>query len=220
MDKQGQNTAGIKEHVMCQTCASIYPFESEEEKERLYRHPLCSFKDTLTHSRKCSSKLFERVKIGINHHNNTENNSLPSTTFMYKHIPLKRFYQNSVIHSIKSLMQKDGFSQMLRETFQRNQQSESGVREFMSDVQHGDIYQNFTLPNEDGLPFTKQSPYNLMLLLNLDWLSLYDRSSFSLGGVWLTILNLDHSERLKRSNTILTSLLPGPREVRKGRVVS
>jgi hypothetical protein len=92
---------------------------------------------------------------------------------------------------------------MLEETFERNVSGFSRPANYTCDVQHGSVYQEFKLnDNEDTIPFTKEDSFNLLLLLNMDHFQPHQYSSYSVGGVWLS-----------RKNTILSSILPGPREV-------
>lgn len=173
---QGETQGGIKEYVMCKTCSSIYAYHTEEKRERLHRHNRCKFKDTLTHSHKCMTQLFDQVNI--------RNNSADHTSStISKFVPLKRYFYNSLIHTLKSFVKKEGFTAMLKASFARNKARNASEDDFMSDVQHGDVYQGFSI-RDDDVPFTKESPYNLMLLLNLDWLSPFELSSYSsVGGV-------------------------------------
>lgn len=45
-------------------------------------------------------------------------------------------------------------------------------------------------------------------MLNVDWFSLFKRSKYSVGGVYLTIINLPRKERFKRENVILLGIIP------------
>lgn len=199
--------AGITEFVVCQTCSSIYPYHSPQQKEKMHRHLKCTFKDTLAASRRCMTPLFQTFNLKSN------DSAIPSA-LNNKYIPIKRFYHNSLIHTLKTFMRRKLFADMLEETFARNTSGFGKPSNYTADVQHGSVYSEFALQEDDtSIPFTKQSPFNLLLLLNLDWFSPFELSSYSIGGVWLSILNLDHEERLLRKNTILSGVLPGPREV-------
>lgn len=203
--RQSDVHGGMREYVMCSTCSSIYPYQTQEEKERMQRHTHCVFKDTLQTSHKCRTPLFQSLDVTI---------ASESTASRKKYIPVKRFYFNSVIHTLKSFFRRRLFASMLEETFERNVSGFGRPANYTCDVQHGSVYQEFKLnDNEDTIPFTKEDPFNLLLLLNMDHFQPHQYSSYSVGGVWLSILNLSHEERLLRKNTILSSILPGPREV-------
>ena len=53
---------------------------------------------------------------------------------------------------------------------------------------------------------------NLALMLNVDWFKPFKDSPYSVGVVYLTILNLPREERFKRYNLILAGIIPGPKE--------
>ena len=47
-------------------------------------------------------------------------------------------------------------------------------------------------------------------MLNIDWFQPYDHFTYSLGVVYLVIINLPHAQRYKRQNVILVGVIPGP----------
>lgn len=188
--------SGVKEYVMCSKCNSLYRYNTNEEKQHLNGR-VCTFKGTLTSSKKCGNNLFLTIETNGSAKKN-------------HHKPIKNFFYNSLIDSIKQLLKQNFFVQLLKERF--NNKRPQPPPNFTSDVQQGSVFTKFSLKN-DGFPFVEESPYNLLLQLNLDWFNPFDYSSYSVGGIWLSILNLPHKERLQRKNTILSSILPGPKEV-------
>lgn len=50
------------------------------------------------------------------------------------------------------------------------------------------------------------------LMLNVDWFQPYSHTVYSVGAVYLTIMNLPHHIRSKRENIILLGIIPGPNE--------
>ncbi len=52
-------------------------------------------------------------------------------------------------------------------------------------------------------------PDRLALMMTVDWFNPYDRGTYSLGAVFLVVLNLPRELRNKRENMILVCLLPG-----------
>ncbi|EPB81382.1 hypothetical protein HMPREF1544_11912, partial [Mucor circinelloides 1006PhL] len=143
----------------------------------------------------CSSIIYPYHSPQQKTFNLKSNDATTPSALTNKYIPIKRFYHNSLIHTLKTFMRRKLFADMLEETFARNASGFGKPWNYTADIQHG------------------SSPFNLLLLLNLDWFSPFELSSYSIGGVWLSILNLDHEERLLRKNTILSGVLPGPREV-------
>ena len=49
-------------------------------------------------------------------------------------------------------------------------------------------------------------------MLNINWLVPYEHSTYSVGVIYMVILNLLGSERYKLENVLVIGCLPGPRE--------
>ena len=63
----------------------------------------------------------------------------------------------------------------------------------------------------EGKPFLSESG-NLGLILNFDFFQPYEHLSYSLGAIYMSVLNLPRETRFKQENTILVGLIPGPQE--------
>lgn len=63
----------------------------------------------------------------------------------------------------------------------------------------------------DGRPFLAV-PNNVCLAINIDWFNPYDDTAYSVGAVYLVVLNLPRLERFKIQNVILAGMMPGPHE--------
>ena len=63
----------------------------------------------------------------------------------------------------------------------------------------------------DDSPFLSEC-YNYGLLLNIDWLQPYKHIQYSVGVLYIAILNLPRAIRYKRENVILYGIIPGPCE--------
>ena len=77
------------------------------------------------------------------------------------------------------------------------------------DVYDGQMWQKFLCYN--GKPFLSEPGY-LGLILNLDFFQPYEHLSYSLGAIYMSILNLPRESRFKQENTSLVGLIPGPHE--------
>ena len=63
----------------------------------------------------------------------------------------------------------------------------------------------------DNLPFLSgENTFGLML--NVDWYQPYKYSPYSIGDMYLVVMNLPRSERYHRKNLILVGIIPGPNE--------
>ena len=77
------------------------------------------------------------------------------------------------------------------------------------DVFDGRIWSDFMTVK--GQSFLAE-PFNFAVMLNIDWFNPFKLSIYSVGAVYLSIMNLPRVERFKRENIILVGLIPGPSE--------
>ena len=63
----------------------------------------------------------------------------------------------------------------------------------------------------NGRPFLC-CPHNLAVMLNCDWFQPFDHSCYSVGVLYLVILNFPQSLRFKPENIIITGIIPGPKQ--------
>lgn len=69
----------------------------------------------------------------------------------------------------------------------------------MGDVYDGKIWQDFQYVS--GQPFLPE-PHNFALMMNVDWYQPFKHSPYSVGVIYLAILNLPGEERFKDENMI------------------
>ena len=81
----------------------------------------------------------------------------------------------------------------------RSRQVKPGV---MEDIFDGDLWKDFQV--YEGTPFLP-----CIWVINLDW---FQHSKYSIGAIYLTIMNLPRSECYKPENVILVGIFPGPSE--------
>ena len=79
----------------------------------------------------------------------------------------------------------------------------------IKDIYDGNIWKEFQFYK--GNAFLNQ-PYSLGLILNVDWFQPFSHTQYSVGVIYLTVLNLPRHIRYKRDNVILVGIIPGPRE--------
>ena len=75
------------------------------------------------------------------------------------------------------------------------------------DVYGGKLWQEFMVVS--GIPFLA-SKYNLAFMLNVDWFQPFKHRTYSVGVMYLSVLNLPRHIRFKRENIVLLGLIPGP----------
>ena len=81
----------------------------------------------------------------------------------------------------------------------------------LADIYDGRVWKNFM--TFKGRTFLS-NPYNLGLMLNCDWFQPFDHSTYSIGVLYLVILNLPRSIRFKPENILIAGIIPGPKEPR------
>lgn len=66
--------------------------------------------------------------------------------------------------------------------------------ELMDDVYDGRMWSNFQCPNRQNF---LAAPYSLATMLNLDWFQPFTHVKYSVGALYMVILNLPREERYK-----------------------
>ena len=118
-------------------------------------------------------------------------NLVPYKTFCYK--PLKE--------SLQQLLSRPGFEEKCYKWRDR-----AVVDGIMTDVYDGRIWKLFSDP-ENGYAFFNEDQ-NFGLNLNCDWFSAFKHVSYSIGAIYLVLMNLPRTERFLRENLILVGLIP------------
>ena len=120
-----------------------------------------------------------------------------------KLVPRKTYIYNNLLDSLKTLCLRRGMLQKCAKW-----KSNSSMGKYI-DVYDGAMWKRFMFV--DGRPFL-DLPYNLGFMLNVDWFQPYDHVQYSVGVIYLIILNLPRAERYKIENIIIVGCIPGPRE--------
>lgn len=79
----------------------------------------------------------------------------------------------------------------------------------MTDVYDGKIWREFQ--QYEDKPFLSE-PLAFGLMMNVDWFQPFDHNTYSVGAIYMTVMNLPRDMRYKRENVILCGLIPGPKE--------
>ena len=185
--------------VVCSRCDSLHNFKDcvksrgigflQESKlcERIQfpRHPFPSYR------RKCGQQLLYSVAL-----------SNGKTTFH----PFKTYCYNSVITALKELLVRPGFYNLCSQW--KTNHNDSGL---LTDIFDGKVWKDFQ--TYKGQPFL-QGDLGLGLILNIpvDWFQPYKLTNYSVGVIFLVVMNLPGSIRYKRENFILVGIIPGPCE--------
>ena len=82
----------------------------------------------------------------------------------------------------------------------------------MSDVYDGKLWKDFL--QFQGTSFL-EAKNSIAFMLNIDWFQPFKHHTYSIGVVYLAIMNLPRAVRFKRENIIVVALIPGPTEPSK-----
>lgn len=117
--------------------------------------------------------------------------------------PFKVFPYKTIRESLSELLLRPGFVDLCQHWKSRTVSME------MEDIYDGQVWKDFQ--KVSGKPFLSGS-LGLGLMMNIDWFQPYKRASYSVGAIYVTIMNLPRSVRFKRENVVLIGILPGPCE--------
>ena len=117
--------------------------------------------------------------------------------------PFKVFPYKSLRQSLNELLIRPGFADLCQHWKSRAMSME------LQDIYDGDVWKDFQ--NVSGKPFLSAS-LGLGLMMNIDWFQPYKHASYSVGAIYITLMNLPRSVRFKRENVVLIGILPGPSE--------
>lgn len=115
-----------------------------------------------------------------------------------KLMPYKIFPINRPTSWLKEVIQLKEFRQLI------NQQYDKGPSLLMTDVCDGSVWREFA----DYLGHK----FNLALMMFVDWVRPYKRAQYSIGTIYVCILNLPRAERLKKKWIHVIGIIPGPSE--------
>ncbi|XP_067230067.1 uncharacterized protein [Chanodichthys erythropterus] len=186
------------QYVVCPKCMAVYMLTETYELRwdgtkvcktcghiPFYNHP----HQRSALRKKCGSALLRKAK-----YSNGKEYVDPIRSYCYK----------SVVQSLEELVKRPGFEEKCEEW--RKRKIPEGV---LGDVYDGQIWQDYQYVN--GEPFLAE-PNNLALMLNVDWFQPFKDAPYSVGAIYLVVLNLPREDRFKEENMILVGLIPGPKE--------
>jgi len=75
-----------------------------------------------------------------------------------------------------------------------------------------DVYDGKVWKQQEEEGYFDASPYRFALMLNIDWFKPFKHRKYSVGAMYLTVLNLPREERFRKENMLLVGVIPGPGE--------
>ena len=125
----------------------------------------------------------------------------------HKLYPIKLYCYNSVISTLRYFFLRPDFYDLIEQT--RNSYCMSTVISSLMYVYHSCIWREFLKVNQSEF-LSATLCYGLML--NVDWFQPYNHFTYSIGVVYLVIMNLPRAYHYKRQNVIIVGIIPGPSE--------
>ena len=190
---QSINRDKFTRYVVCQLCHSTYSYDTvinTSDTEILK----CSFVRFPRHVQRrmrepCSQPLAKKIR--------TKTNKIVTR-------PIKVFCYSSCIQYLQDLFQRPGITDLLNHW--RNRNIPPGV---MADIYDGAVWKSF-LDRHNNYFFENKN--NLGLLINIDFFQPYKHVRYSVGAIYLAILNFPRHLRYRKENMILLGIIPGPHE--------
>ncbi|SMN01766.1 hypothetical protein SPONN_25 [uncultured Candidatus Thioglobus sp.] len=181
--------------IVCSECYSTYEYTDCLSKENPARNiRFCSFVRFPKHPQArmripCGNALLKTIR-----------------TATKKHIerPIKVFCCQSLVDCCKQLVGQPGMLDMFSRW--KNRAMPAGV---MSDIYDGAVWKSFLKLNEHDFLLDK---HTLGLSLNVDWFRPYKHVEYSVGAMYIAVLNYPRQLRYLRENVILVGIMPGPHE--------
>ena len=78
----------------------------------------------------------------------------------------------------------------------------------LADIYDRQVWKDFQA--YEGRSFLSE-PHNLAVMLNCDWFQPFSHSRYTVGAIYLVILNLPCAICFKPENVIITGIMPGPK---------
>ena len=183
------------EFVICEKCGSLHTFKecfvrnrTGDDIPKLCNHIAFPNHPYPSLRKACSHHLLKEIRL--------KSSLKYSAIKAYCFSPLKTSFMN--------ILQRKGYLDMCEQW--RNRVLPDTA---LADIYDGAVWKEWMSYN--GRPFLSQ-PYNLAVMLNCDWFQPFEHSCYSVGVLYLVILNLPRSMRFKPENIIIASIIPGPKE--------
>ena len=183
------SSPNITKYVVCPYCHSLH----------LYRD-VCVKRGKTSLQKKCQS--MEQGSITCNLEVLKRVFTKSGTFKLYPH---KVYCYKNIVSSLQCLLLRPGFATACESTRRACHEHTT----IYSDVYHGQVWKEFL--KIDSLDFLAAS-FCYGLMLNIDWFQPYKHCVYSVGVIYLVLMNLPRSHRYKRQNILIVAVIPGPRE--------
>lgn len=185
----------FEKYVICSKCCSLYTFGECIQTSiagrllpKLCNHIAFRNHPVASHRQPCGHRLVKEVILKADR----------------KFYPLKTYCYYPLVKSLSNVLNQQNLMEQCEHWRTRVIPENT-----LADIYDGRIWNEF-LTYKDR-PFLS-NPYNLGLMLNCDWFQPFEHSSYSVGVLYLVILNLPRTIRFKPENILIAGIIPGPSE--------
>lgn len=192
----GIQTDQFVKYVVCPKCNTLYTLDEAKKigKSGKYVSKKCSYIEFKNHRqlhkrRKCGAVLLKKIVSSDGKKN-----------YLY---PKKVYCFRSIKDSVESLLQRKCFNDLL---FCDHKYSGSDI---LNDIKDASVFREFK--QQDGSWFFSDKR-NIGLMMNIDWFQPFKNTEYSLGVIYMVILNLPRESRFLWENVLVIGIIPGPKE--------
>ncbi len=180
-------TPTVCSSVVCQECHSLYDYNDCIERRGI--------QVIVKTCRQCA-KAGKRIPLlkQVFTRQGTEK-FYPSLVYPY----------SSLVTTLKSFFKRPNFLRACEEWRQSIATDPNALR----DIYDGKLWKDFFC--FEGIPFLSERN-NIGLMLNVDWFQPFKHRTYSVGVLYLAVMNLPRNIRFKRENIIIVGVIPGPSE--------
>lgn len=183
--------------IVCPTCYCTYEYEDCLSKKNGGNITSCTFVRFPKHSQarmreRCGTPLLKTVRT-----------SSKKTLLR----PVKVFCYRSLIEQIRMLVCQSNMLDIF--SHWKNRVIPAGI---MADIYDGEVWKSFLTDDKGDLLANR---YTIGLTLNVDWFKPYKHVEYSVGAIYIAILNYPRKIRYLQKNVLLVGILPGPHEPSK-----
>ena len=189
----GDQKESFVRYVVCGKCYEVYQYKDCKETSGVIESTKLCSKRNLNFGRLCKSQLLRFVE-------------LKKQVVLY---PMKVYCYAKLRDHIHTLLSKPGHLDRCNHWKTTCTGIGSGM---YRDIYDGKIWQEFQ--DYNGTPFLR-SGFNFGLMLNIDWFKPCKHTEYSVGAIYLTVMNLPREVRFRQENVLLIGIIPGPKEPKR-----
>ena len=191
----GNDRDEFEKFVVCQKCHSLCSYEDAVKKNKNGDNISSKCKTVpypnhphQSRRKPCGTRLMKKV-LSLD----------GKKSYLY---PKKVYCYRTIKGALEQMLTRPGFKELLL----HDKCVSTGC---LSDIYDANLWNDFK--SEDGTLFFSDKR-NLGFMLNVDWFQPYKNTEYSLGVIYMALLNLPRQIRFKWENVLVCGIIPGPQE--------